>query len=37
MTIGKWLAWSNSAFNPIIYTVFNERFREQFRKMFRCA
>ncbi|XP_054290885.1 dopamine receptor 1-like isoform X1 [Macrosteles quadrilineatus] len=28
-----WLGYSNSAFNPIIYSIFNTEFREAFRKI----
>lgn len=28
-----WLGYSNSAFNPIIYSIFNTEFREAFKKI----
>ena len=28
-----WLGYSNSSFNPIIYSIFNSEFREAFRKI----
>lgn len=28
-----WLGWSNSALNPIIYSIFNTEFRDAFRKI----
>lgn len=31
----QWLTWSNSALNPIIYTIFNKEFRSSIRKIVR--
>lgn len=31
-----WVGWCNSTLNPIIYTVFNEEFRQAFHKLLRC-
>ncbi|XP_023347461.1 5-hydroxytryptamine receptor 1B [Eurytemora carolleeae] len=31
-----WLGYSNSAINPIIYTVFNQDFRRAFHKIIKC-
>ena len=31
--IAFWLGYSNSAFNPIIYTIFNQNFRRAFKKI----
>ena len=28
-----WLGYMNSAFNPVIYTIFNQDFRKAFRKI----
>ena len=33
VTVVWWLAYSNSACNPIIYTVFNRDFNNAFRKI----
>lgn len=30
-----WLGWSNSALNPIIYTIFNKEFRSAFKRIIR--
>lgn len=29
----SWLGYSNSAFNPIIYSIFNTEFREAFKRI----
>lgn len=29
----SWLGYSNSAFNPIIYSIFNTEFREAFKRL----
>ncbi|XP_071793301.1 alpha-2Db adrenergic receptor-like [Asterias amurensis] len=31
-----WVGWCNSTLNPIIYTVFNDEFRQAFHKILRC-
>ena len=31
-----WLGYSNSAINPILYTIFNDDFRKAFQKMLGC-
>lgn len=31
-----WLGYTNSAVNPIIYTIFNEEFRKAFQKILNC-
>jgi len=32
-SVAFWLGYSNSAFNPVIYTVFNNDFRRAFKKI----
>ena len=31
--VAFWLGYMNSAFNPVIYTIFNKDFRRAFRKI----
>lgn len=33
LQILTWLGYSNSAFNPIIYSIFNTEFREAFKRI----
>ena len=32
-SVAFWLGYSNSALNPVIYTVFNKDFRQAFKKI----
>ncbi len=34
--IATWLGWSNSLINPVIYTIFNEDFRQAFKNILLC-
>ncbi|XP_028406893.1 octopamine receptor-like [Dendronephthya gigantea] len=35
--IVTWLAWSNSSYNPILYSWFNREYRQMYWRMFGCA
>ena len=35
--IATWLAWSNSGYNPILYSWFNKEYRQMYKRMFGCG
>ena len=36
ITSTQWFIYANSAFNPIVYAVFNVNYRREFSRMLRC-
>jgi 5-hydroxytryptamine receptor 4 len=36
ITFTLWLAWGNSACNPVIYAAFNQSFRKAFKRSLGC-
>ena len=37
LVVVQWLAYTNSLVNPIVYTVFNEEFRNTIKKIISCS
>ncbi|XP_063990246.1 orexin receptor type 2-like [Diachasmimorpha longicaudata] len=35
--MAHWLCYANSAINPVIYNFMSEKFRQEFRRSFRCS
>jgi hypothetical protein len=35
--IVTWLAWSNSSYNPILYSWFSKEYRQMYKRMFGCG
>ena len=35
--IVTWLAWSNSSYNPILYSWFNKEYCHMYKRMFGCT